>query len=44
MLFNRFADVLAPGGGLLFIGHSESLFKVSERYKLLGKTAYQRIA
>lgn len=42
MLFNRFADVLAPEGHL-FIGHSESLFKVSERFKLLGKTAYQRI-
>lgn len=42
-LFNRFADVLAPGGHL-FIGHSESLFKVSERFKLLGKTAYQRIS
>ncbi len=43
MLFNRFADVLAPGGHL-FIGHSESLFKVSERFKLLSKTAYQRIS
>jgi chemotaxis protein methyltransferase CheR len=28
---------------LLFLGHSESLFKVSEDYALLGKTIYRRV-
>jgi chemotaxis protein methyltransferase CheR len=41
-LFNRFADMLLPGG-YLFIGHSESLHHVSDRFKLLGQTTYQKI-
>ena len=41
ILFNRFADLL-DDNGILFIGHSESLFKVSDRFKLLGKTIYQK--
>ncbi len=41
-LFDRYADILAPGG-YLFIGHSESLHRVSDRFKSLGKTMYQRI-
>lgn len=41
ILFDRFADMLADNG-ILFIGHSESLFKVSDRFKLLGKTIYQK--
>ncbi len=41
-LFSQFADVLRPDGHL-FIGHSESLYKVSDRYKLIGKTIYQKI-
>lgn len=41
-LFNRYADILAPGG-YLFIGHSENLHKVSDRFKSLGQTVYQRI-
>ena len=41
-LFDRYADMLAPDG-YLFIGHSETLFKVSNRFKLLGKTVYQKI-
>jgi chemotaxis protein methyltransferase CheR len=40
-LFDRFADLLAPHG-LLFVGHSESLFNVSDRFELLGKTIYRR--
>ncbi|MBM3224631.1 MAG: protein-glutamate O-methyltransferase CheR [Candidatus Tectomicrobia bacterium] len=40
-LFERFADVLDPQGHL-FVGHSESLFKVTERFALLGKTIYRR--
>jgi chemotaxis protein methyltransferase CheR len=42
-VFDRMADLLAPGGHL-FVGHSESLFKVSDRFKLLGQTMYQRVA
>lgn len=41
ILFDRYADLLHENGHL-FVGHSESLFKVSERFKLLGKTIYQR--
>ncbi|MGE3539894.1 MAG: protein-glutamate O-methyltransferase CheR [Candidatus Tectimicrobiota bacterium] len=40
-LFNRFADLLEAQGNL-FVGHSESLFKVTERFELLGKTIYRR--
>jgi len=41
VLFDRYANVLKPDAHL-FIGHSESLFKVSDRYKLLGQTIYQK--
>ncbi len=41
-LFDRFAEVL-PLGGWLFIGHSESLFRVSERFQHLGRTIYRKI-
>ncbi len=41
ILFNRFADSL-PDGGHIFIGHSESMFNVCDRYKLLGKTIYKK--
>ncbi len=40
-LTDRYASYLVEGGHLI-IGHSESLFKVSERFKLIGKTIYQR--
>ena len=42
ILFDRMANILNPGG-YLFIGHSETLFKISDRYQLLGKTIYQLI-
>jgi chemotaxis protein methyltransferase CheR len=42
VLFNRYADALAMGG-MLFLGHSESLIGVSDRFEVLGKTAYRRI-
>lgn len=42
MIVDRFADKLTPNG-ILFIGHSESLFKVTERFKALGYTIYQRV-
>ncbi|MGH1371898.1 MAG: CheR family methyltransferase [Cellvibrionaceae bacterium] len=41
-LFNRYADLLAPGG-YLFIGHSENLHKVCDRFESLGKTIYKKI-
>jgi chemotaxis protein methyltransferase CheR len=41
-LFNRIADLLRLGG-LLYIGHSESLFNVSDRFESVGRTIYRRI-
>ncbi|BBN59265.1 CheR family methyltransferase [Hydrogenovibrio marinus] len=40
-LFNRYADLLREKG-YLFVGHSESLYKVCDRFELLGKTIYQK--
>jgi chemotaxis protein methyltransferase CheR len=42
VLVERFANLLGPGG-YLFLGHSESLFKVTDRFKLVGQTIYQKI-
>ena len=41
-LFDRYANILAPGG-YLFIGHSENLHGVSSRFRSLGRTMYQKI-
>lgn len=41
-LFDRYADILAPGG-YLFIGHSESLHGVSKRFEPIGRTIYRRV-
>jgi chemotaxis protein methyltransferase CheR len=40
-LFDRYANLLAPHG-YLYVGHSESLHQISNRFKLIGKTIYQR--
>jgi chemotaxis protein methyltransferase CheR len=40
-LFERFADLLDTRG-YLFVGHSESLFQITDRFELLGKTIYRR--
>ena len=40
-LFTRVAQ-LQQSGQLLFLGHSESLFKVSEAYSLIGRTVHRR--
>jgi len=40
-LFMRYHELLNDQGHL-FIGHSESLYKVSEQFNLLGKTIYQK--
>ncbi|MEZ5444264.1 MAG: protein-glutamate O-methyltransferase CheR [Gammaproteobacteria bacterium] len=42
-LFDRFADVLRDGSPL-YIGHSETLFRVSERFESLGRTVYRKSA
>lgn len=41
-LFDRMADLQEPGGWL-FIGHSENLYNVTQRYKLVGRTVYRRV-
>lgn len=40
-LFDRYADIL-PEHAPLFIGHSESLFKVTDRFKSMGQTIYRK--
>ncbi len=41
-LFDRYAD-LVDDQGYLFIGHSESLHKVCQRFNLIGQTIYQKV-
>lgn len=41
-LFDRYANLLSVNTPL-FIGHSESLFKVTDRFKSLGRTIYRKI-
>jgi chemotaxis protein methyltransferase CheR len=41
-LFERMAQ-LQPPGAILFLGHSESMYRISERYELIGRTIYRRI-
>lgn len=41
-LFARFADLLRPDG-VLIIGHSENLQRVSSRFRSLGRTIYRRV-
>ena len=41
-LFERLADSLVMGG-FLYIGHSENLSGISDRFRLVGRTTYQRI-
>jgi chemotaxis protein methyltransferase CheR len=43
VLFDRYANLLAPGG-FLYIGHSENLFGITERFKLLGRNIHRKIA
>lgn len=42
-LFQRFADVLGPDGHLI-IGHSETLYGVSDAFDLVGRTIYRKSA
>jgi chemotaxis protein methyltransferase CheR len=41
-LFERMAQLQRPGD-FLFLGHSESLYRVSEQYELIGRTIYRRL-
>lgn len=43
VLFDRYANLLVPGG-FLYIGHSENLFGITERFKLLGRNVHRKIA
>ncbi|TLS66292.1 chemotaxis protein CheR [Mariprofundus erugo] len=40
-LMNRYADLLAPDGHL-FLGHSEAMNNMSQRYLLCGKSVYKK--
>lgn len=41
-LFAQMADRIKPKGWL-YIGHSETLHNISDRFELIGKTIYQRV-
>ncbi len=41
-LFDRYADMLKDDG-FLYIGHSETLFKITDRFKLVGQSIYQKL-
>ncbi|MCV6588345.1 MAG: protein-glutamate O-methyltransferase CheR [Marinobacterium sp.] len=41
-LLDRMAQVIRPGG-YLFVGHSESPYRLTDRFELIGKTIYQRV-
>lgn len=41
-LFDRYADILVDGG-YLFLGHSETMHKLSDRFELVGKTIYRKV-
>ena len=41
-LFNRMAELIKPDGWL-YIGHSENLHNVCDRFQLIGKTIYRRV-
>jgi chemotaxis protein methyltransferase CheR len=41
VLFERMAR-LQPPGAILFLGHSENLYRISDHYELIGRTIYRR--
>lgn len=43
ILFEKFSNVLSAHGHM-YIGHSETLFKISEDFTLLGQTIYKKCA
>jgi chemotaxis protein methyltransferase CheR len=40
-LFRRMARMQRPGA-ILFLGHSENLYRISDQYELIGRTVYRR--
>jgi len=42
ILFDRYAELMKDDAHL-FVGHSESLFKVTKRYELIGHTTYRKL-
>lgn len=42
LLFERMAALQRPGD-ILYLGHSETLFRISDRYELIGNTTYKRV-
>ena len=42
-LFARYAELLAPDGHLI-IGHSETVYGVSDEFELVGRTSYRKIS
>lgn len=42
MLFSKFENVLSDSG-FLYVGHSESLHNVSDRFKLIERTTYEKV-
>lgn len=42
ILFNRIADFIKPEGWL-YIGHSENLHNISDRFELIGRTIYKKV-
>ena len=43
ILMERFAKLISEQGRL-FIGHSETLYRVTEEFKLMGQTIYRKVA
>lgn len=43
VLFDRYANILKDDG-YMFIGHSESLYKVTDKFNLIGNTIHQKAA
>jgi chemotaxis protein methyltransferase CheR len=41
-LFDRYADILVDGG-YLFLGHSETMHNLSDRFELVSQTIYRKI-
>lgn len=42
VLFERFANLMQPGAHL-FIGHSENIHNMPDRFRLIGKSIYQKV-
>ena len=43
LLFDKFANVMKKGA-FLYIGHSESLFRVTDRFEPIGQNIYRKVA